>query len=51
MKPDQALLLKTYDSETDGRARFMGHSAFVDPTTPPDALTRSSIEIRTMAFF
>ena len=35
MAPEQALLLKTYDSQTDGRARFMGHSAFEDPTTPP----------------
>lgn len=51
MRPDQALLLKTYDSETDGRARFMGHSAFEDPTTPPDAPRRESIEVRTMAFF
>lgn len=51
MTPDQALLLKTYDSETDGRARFMGHTAFEDPNTPPNALKRQSIEIRTMAFF
>ncbi len=51
MTPDQALLLKTYDSATDGRARFMGHTAFEDPTTPPNALKRQSIEIRTMAFF
>jgi hypothetical protein len=51
MQPTQALLLKTYDSETDGRARFMGHSAFEDPTTPPNALRRESIEVRTMAFF
>ncbi len=51
MEPDQALILKTYDSETDGRARFMGHSAFEDPTTPVDALKRESIEVRTMAFF
>ncbi len=51
MEPNQALLLKTYDSETDGRARFMGHSAFEDPTTPADALKRESIEVRTMAFF
>jgi hypothetical protein len=51
MEPDQALLLKTYDSETDGRARFMGHTAFEDPTTPPDAPRRESIEVRTMAFF
>jgi hypothetical protein len=26
-----ALLLKTHDSETDGRARFMVHTAFEDP--------------------
>jgi hypothetical protein len=51
MTPDQAILLKTYDSETDGRARFIGHSAFEDPNTSPDAPMRESIEIRTMAFF
>lgn len=51
MSADQALLLKTYDSETDGRARFMGHSAFEDPSTPAGARPRQSIEIRTMAFF
>lgn len=51
MQANQALLLKTYDSEVDGRARFMGHSAFEDPTTPPDAPKRESIEVRTMAFF
>ena len=51
MQPDQALLLKTYDSLTDGRARFMGHTAFEDPTTRPDAKKRESIEVRAMAFF
>jgi hypothetical protein len=51
MTPEQAILLKTYDSETDGRARFIGHSAFEDPNTSPDAPMRESIEIRTMAFF
>lgn len=51
MTPNQALILKTYDSETDGRARFMGHSAFEDPTTPAGALKRQSIELRAMAFF
>ena len=51
MEASQALLLKTYDSETDGRARFMGHSAFEDPTTLPDAPKRESVEVRTMAFF
>ena len=51
MEAEHALLLKTYDSETDGRARFMGHTAFEDPTTAPDAAKRESIEVRTMAFF
>src|SRR5215472_3784014 len=51
MTQDHAILLKTYDSETDGRARFIGHSAFDDPDTPPDATMRESIEIRTIAFF
>jgi hypothetical protein len=51
MQAAQALLLKTYDSETDGRARFMGHTAFEHPNTPPDAQKRESIEVRTMAFF
>jgi len=51
MTPDDVVLLKTYESETDGRARFLGHSAFEDPDTPPDAPVRESIEIRTMAFF
>ena len=51
MEAQQALLLKTFDSETDGRARFMGHTAFEDPNTPPNAPKRESIEVRTMAFF
>jgi hypothetical protein len=51
MTPEHVILLKTYDSATDGRARFIGHSAFEDPTTRPDAPMRESIEIRTMAFF
>lgn len=51
MTPENVILLKTYDSETDGRARFVGHSAFLDPTSPPDAQFRESIEIRTIAFF
>lgn len=51
MEAHHALLLKTYDSETDGRCRFMGHTAFEDPTTPVGAAKRESIEVRTMAFF
>jgi glutathione S-transferase len=50
MTPDQVILLKTYDSDAS-RAQFVGHSAFEDPTSPPDAKTRESVEIRTIAFF
>lgn len=48
---DQVILLKTFDSETDGRARYVGHSAFEDPSSPANAPTRESVEIRTIVFF
>ena len=50
MTADEALLLKCYDSATDGRTRFGPHTAFVDPTTPADAPPRESIELRTLVF-
>ena len=50
MEVDEGLLLKCYDSKTDGRARFAPHSAFVDPATPPDAAPRESIELRMLVF-
>lgn len=50
MQPDEALLLKCFDSATDGRARFAPHTAFDDPTAPEDVLPRESIEIRTLVF-
>jgi hypothetical protein len=50
MTVDEALLLKCYDSATDGRTRFGPHTAFVDPTTPPDAAPRESIELRALVF-
>ena len=51
MTRDEALVFKVYDSETDGRARWGGHSSFDDPTTPENAPPRESIEIRAFAFF
>ena len=51
MKLDEALLIKVFDSATDGRARFAAHGAFDDPTTPRNAKPRESIESRTFAFF
>jgi hypothetical protein len=50
MTAEEALLLKCYDSATDGRARFAPHTAFIDPTTPADAPPRESIEVRTLVF-
>lgn len=51
MERHEALVFKTYDSEKDGRARWTAHAAFDDPTSPPEAPPRESIEIRTLAFF
>jgi hypothetical protein len=51
MRRDEALVFKVYDSLKDGRARWTAHTAFADPTSPPDARPRESIEIRTLAFF
>jgi hypothetical protein len=50
MRTDEALLLKCFDTRTDGTARFAPHTAFVDPTTPAGALPRESIEVRTLVF-
>jgi hypothetical protein len=50
MQVDEALLLKCFDSDGAG-ARFTAHSAFDDPTAPPNAPPRESIEVRTLAFF
>ncbi len=47
---DEVLLLKCYDSD-ERAARFTAHSAFADPTSPPDAPSRESIEARTIVFF
>jgi hypothetical protein len=51
MRREEALVFKVYDSLKDGRARWTAHTAFDDPTTPPNARPRESIEIRTLAFF
>jgi len=51
MQPDEALLLKCYDSKEDGRARYTAHTAFDDPSKPPHAGHRESIEVRALVFF
>jgi hypothetical protein len=50
MTADEVLLLKCYDSNTESRARFAPHTAFADPTTPPGARPRESIELRALVF-
>lgn len=49
-RPDETLLIKCWDSD-QRVARFAPHGAFEDPTSPPDAPPRESIEFRTIAFF
>ncbi len=51
MRPEELLLIKSYDSATDGRARFTPHTAFVDAEAPPDAAPRQSLESRAFVFF
>jgi hypothetical protein len=51
MRRDEAIVFKVYDSENDGRARFTPHTSFDDPSTPPGAPPRQSIEARALAFF
>ena len=51
LQPHEALLIKCYDSATDGAARFTAHTAFDDPSTPAGALPRESIEVRALLRF
>ena len=51
MRREEALVFKVYDSRQDGVARWTAHTAFDDPTSPPGARPRESIEIRTLALF
>jgi len=51
MQPDEAWILKNYDSALAGTARFAAHSAFDDPTPLSHILPRESIEVRAFAVF
>jgi hypothetical protein len=66
MTRDEALLIKQWDSagpfargagtqgdasDADAACTFSFHSAFEDPTTPPDAAERWSIEVRCIALY
>ncbi len=51
MTRNEVLLFKNYDTLLDGTARYALHSAFEDPTSPPDPAPRESIESRSFLFF
>jgi hypothetical protein len=51
MTRDEALVFKVFDSDATKPSRFTAHSSFDDPTSPPNAPARESIETRTFAFF
>lgn len=51
MQPDEVFLLKCFDTATDGRAIFTGHTGFKNPQCPPGFKPRESIELRTVVIF
>ncbi|MGH7095051.1 MAG: CmcJ/NvfI family oxidoreductase [Stellaceae bacterium] len=51
MAADEYVLIRCFDSARDGAARFSAHGGFTDPTTPPSAPPRESIEVRMVVFF
>jgi hypothetical protein len=50
MTREEAIVFKCYDSRKDV-ARFTPHGSFDDPSTPPDAASRESMEARILAIF
>ena len=51
LQVNEVVLLKIYDSKTDGTARLTAHTAFEDPSSPAGAPPRRSIEVRTLVFW
>lgn len=49
MQPEEMYAFKLYDSDAT-RPQWTGHTAIVDPETPPGAPARQSMEIRTISF-
>lgn len=50
LTPEEVILIKCFDSKTDGRARRVPHTAFSDPSTGDDVPARESIEVRALVF-
>jgi len=51
MRTDEAMLLKCFDSATDGRTRYTAHTGFANPLATAGTPPRQSIEVRTILFF
>jgi len=51
MQPDEPVLIRCFDSAQTGAARFSAHTGFDDPTSPPDAPPRESLEVRMLVFY
>ncbi len=51
MEAHEVVLLKCFDSLTDGTARWTAHGSFDNPNAPAAAPPRESIEIRTLYFY
>jgi hypothetical protein len=47
LTPEEAILIKSYESDPQA-ASFSPHAAFDDPTSPPGAPERESIEVRAL---
>src|SRR5262245_45555555 len=51
MQLDERVLIRCFDSAQSGAARFSAHTGFDDPTSPPDAPPRESLEVRMLVFY
>jgi hypothetical protein len=51
MTIDEAIVFKVFDSDASAGVRFTAHTSFADPTSPPNAAPRESIEMRAFAFY
>ena len=47
----EALVFKVFDTDASAGVRYTAHTAFDDPSSPPDAKPRESIEMRAFAFY
>jgi hypothetical protein len=51
MQADEVVLIRCFDSAPQGAHRFSAHTGFDDPTSPPGAPPRESLEVRMLVFF